>query len=484
MRESDKNEMMYISVKVKSSGVEKIRRIGWDTYSVYLDATIIGSTFLAGYDSVSLGILSPVRGVYDEFNIVLCDFTNVRLNNLVASTLQAPLPGKFSPKIEETIKWEENDDNNMGHYQVEELTGNNVTLVYGFSDYTYYEQLTDDDFINNVSILKERMDALGNPYLIGYNGLDGRNIAIKTSPKRLGNDFVTLIGSSGDQLYIGTPDRKVSIGRSNISELIVSQGSYRNYVIYAIIDNLESIADDSITQEVFLEVGGVRVSSTYITETKEDKLLNFTSFSFISHTEMNDDNKFILDLLDVIVNGGKFSYTTDTNYVASTSMEIIDIIWDDERDIDSYFKWGVNSDSYEDARVREIMEDKFKEVEFTRARGGGNLYFSSTLEANDELPSNFMNLVKDIYESCGFDDSSYEGLYFYNENTSYPADRLRLFFRRIQGVNYNDDVPDIGKMNRFAFVTGPTFEIYADEIETLFDTMDFFIDKPRDGFYR
>ena len=233
-------------------------------------------------------------------------------------------------------------------------------------------------------------------------------------------------------------------------------------------------------------INGVRVSSTYITEISKDRVISFSELSFISHSEMTENNQFILDLLCEIVNGNTIEYSYDSKYSSSADLEFLGMRSDGESEVSQANRWGVNCDSIEDARVRSIIADQFKDVVFRRVRGGGELRFFLDLEVGDDLPQRFLTLIEEIYTACDFDDSSYTAIYFYNENTDEPEDRLRVFFNRIQYWptfwGEFEDQPDVGKMRLSALINGPTYEEYTDEINALFDTMDFFISKPRDMF--
>jgi len=243
-----------------------------------------------------------------------------------------------------------------------------------------------------------------------------------------------------------------------------------------------------INENVYLVINDVRVSSTNITEISKDRLIGFSELSFINHTEMTENNKFILDLLNETVNGNKIAHTDESGSMSDTSLNFLEMIWDDETEVDPYYRWGVNSDSYEDARVRTIIADQFEGVRFSRVCGGREIKFFLDIVPSDDLPQRLMTLIEEIYTACDLDDSSYTDIYFYNENTDKRGDRLRVFFGRNQYRSSfrekDGEQPDVGKMNRFAFVSGPTFGRYADEIEVLFDTMDFFISKLRDQFLK
>jgi len=481
MRESDNSNMYYICVTVNESGADKIRAAQNARESVvYIDAFVTETRAFAGLEAADIGLFHPIRGIDNEFYIILYDFNNAPLNNLVATIINQPLlPSSFTHEIGEKIIREVIDESTRGRFQQDEIIGNSVTLIYGFSDFIFHERLTEEDFANAVSILKNRMDAIGQPYVIGFSGLGGRNIAIKTSPLRMGEDFINLIGGSGEDIRIET---KTGAGFNhwNISAFFVREASWDNYVIDVILnDNIldfEEIVDEILNDTVFLTINGVRVSSTVFTD-PNSRIIGFSGFPFISHLEMSRRNKFILDLLQEIVNGEMIGYTTDSGGTLGVDLELLNIIWDDNRNVEQHYRWGVNSDSHEATRVRNIIAEQFENVTFRRDRGGRNLRIFLNLEVNDELPQRFLDLVIDIYTACDFDNTSYDSILFFNENNTETNDRFRIIFRRIRSWSFFDN-PNVGKISYTYLITGPTFERYREEMETLFETLDFFINKP------
>ncbi|MCL2388442.1 MAG: toll/interleukin-1 receptor domain-containing protein [Defluviitaleaceae bacterium] len=482
MRDSDINEMYYIRVFVNESdgGVEKIRNAENARNSrAMLNVTINDTFVFAGLESSDVGLFQPFRGVHNEFYIVMYDFTNPSINNLLAAIINQPqLPARFFYEIEGEIIWETPDDSTRGLLQQDEITGSSVTLVYGFSDLVFYEDITEEDFANAVSVLRNRMDAIGNPYAIGFSGLGGRNIAIKTAPTRLGSDFIDLIGRAGE-IRIETTTG-IGFAPRDISAFVVNQ-SANNYVIEILLNedifNLEEIIDGILNETIYLSINGVRISSTVITNPNHGRIISFSEFSFVSHSDMSTRNRFILDFLNEIINGEQISYTTSWGH-STTNLEFLDIIWEEYRDVALHYRWGVNSDSPESARVRQVITSQFEDVTFRRIAGGGTLHFVFDLEVSDELPQQFVDLVIEIFETADLENTSYGAIFFFNENHAENADRFRLIFRRVRH-SFFFETEHAGELSYTSFIAGPTFQGFAEEMESLFDSLEFFTSRPR-----
>jgi len=489
MREADRSDMLYIHVEVTNSGAEKIADLietGTDGLYVSTNEVRVTGGTIGGS---RIGVLSPVPGTDSEFYLILHEFGNTGLNNLVAAALtHFTLPGMVSCKIIENLIWEKTDEVDGGLHQVDDIEGDSVTLLYSVSDY-YVDFLTDEDFESAVSVFRNRMDALGNPYAIGYPDRNVVMIAIKTSPERLGNDFISLISTPGDEDNIRVNDENVFTSR-DIKAITVDRESDISYSIRVLLndDALENDekAEKIINNTIHFTISGVRVSSNSAAEISDDGSIRFDRLNFVSHEEMTENSKFILDLIYEIVNGDDIRYTSITETENSRSeyrmflrIDFVDAIWDLGGDPGNR-EWGVNCDSADDVRIRSIIAEQFDGVTVLRPYGSsGHLNMLFDLEADDDLPQRFMSLVEEIFTVCGFADSDYSSVFFYNENTDKPDDRFRILFRRIWDyqIEYtlaNDARAAYGGMYFSLGVTGSTFDRFRDEAVDLSESMEFF----------
>jgi hypothetical protein len=494
LNEAGINNISFIDITVTPGETERIHEIigsGDEFISVSANDLIMDDI---SFYRINIGMFLPVPGTETEFRIVALSHDS----NLIATSLMHfSLPERFNYTIHEEIIWQGSDSPAQGQFQAESITGDSITFLFEFSN-TVLEHMTGEDFDNAVSIVKNRMDAIGNPYVIGTSTLKSRSIAIQTSPERLGTDFVSLIGGAGVS-SIETAEFRI-FGNEDISELIVNQISQDNYsLIVQLSDDIENYEEKAafiINNTVNLYINSVLVSSAEITESITeitDRRITFSSLNFVSHIEMNERSRFILDLLSEIVNGDAITYTMiweheahkiESRLQANLNLYSLDgnvggfefTGFNFRGRIDD-IAWGVNCDSPEDALVREAIAEHFDDIVVHRPYGG-RLNFLMVLEVNDDLPQSFLDIVEDIYIVCGFDNSTYLELYFINENTDIPEDRFRIIFRRGQ---INDLTPDdeAGLLAYTLLITGRTFERFINEMEYLLDSREFFRDKQR-----
>ena len=477
----DRDNMLYICVSVTGAGVDNIREAAFANNSVvFMNADISPGFAYADFDALNIGIFRPIRGVDYEFYIILYDFNNESLNNLVATIINQPLlPVAFSSQIEPETIWETADESVRGRYQQDEITGSSVTLLYEIPD-SAYREMTEEEFLGIVSVLRSRMDAIGNPYAIGFSGLNGRNIAIKTSPARLGADFINLIGNSGTDIRIETRTGRGFDSRQ-ISAMFINSGG-TEYSIDIVLDSDVEIPDEIINETVYLFISGVRISSTVVAAPNVGRtVISFSVLSFVSHSEMSGRNRFILDFLNEIVNGEDLSSSRSRGVVLPLDLNLLGVVWEGHRDVAPFYRWGINSFSHEAMRVRGIIAEQFNEAVFRRDLGGGILHVYLDLDVNDELPQRFVDLVIDIFTACDFENTSYNAIFFYNENNAVGADRFRIIFRRVSypvaSIIYEPE--DEGEMSFTYRVRGPTFSGFLDEMESLFDSTEFFSSRLR-----
>jgi len=346
------------------------------------------------------------------------------------------------------ITWEEAAGESKGVFQVDDLGGGtNVTLLYNIDTY-HSSRITDEDFKDTVSILKKRMDAIGVDYVIGYFGIDNRGIAVKTSPINMGISIANLIGRNGgirlaypfDILFYEFDELSLLVNETQNSVYTIDI-PLKDVVDYKEI--LQYVHDETI----YLVVNGIVIAGTKKTELRSDGNLRFSSFDFVSHPEMNDESKFILDLLSEVANGEQmtYAYDGDPEDKVTFDLELADIIWEDGGDSPAY-KWGVNTSSVDDLRICNIIAEQFSNVSVSQPQNSEEgqiiildleindelplrglivrrpldsaweLDIILDLEINDEFPLRFEEIIEDIYTACGFDESRYSRVYFYSVN--------------------------------------------------------------------
>ena len=465
MANADRNKMNYIQVKVNESGAAKIKNTPDDLFIICSNTTVFNhdKTFM-GAHSADIGLFSRVRGKDDEFQIILYDFTNIEQNNLVAAVMLSPLLShRFTYEIEAEIKWESTD----------EISVDSVTLLYQIPDHIFYGNFTAEDYGAIVSVLKSRMDALGTDYVFGYSGLDGKNIAIKTSPRKLGLDFTELISSAEGSISIET-DVETIFDSDSILQFIISERG-NSYTIDVLADS-KSYADkaaEMLNKTIYLKIDDIRVSSLFVSELNTSGFFSFSKMDFVSHPKMSKENKFILDFLEEVVN-------SEIKMPEYMRLDFVKAIWNYETDVRNHLRWGVNSDSENDAKIREIIAERFDGVEVFRASGGRRLNFNLNLKISDDFPQRFLFLIEEIYTECDFDNAGYTSLYFSNGSDD---GKISVLFTRTPYSPYSlYDESYFGKMRRWIYSTGPTYAKYIEETKALCDGMTFFEDKPVDPF--
>ena len=484
LRESDTSDMNYIHVKVNQNCAESIHEVVKDGYSgsnyaeILANYRIINSVLI---DYIEVGLYSPDPDADDEFNIIMLDVKRASISKLIATTLkQSSIIQPFHFSVHEKVIYEKTDNQTKGELQHDSITGNVVRLLYKIeeSNFKFFEE---SDYSRIVTILKHRMDAIGNPYAIGYPSFHENMIAIVTTPDKLGHDLAVLIGANGAIKLVSSDkntvfyDWDIALTKNQISDVYYSI----NIQFEQEKANIKK-AESLIGKTLYLSIDDTVICKTNVTaEDVSNGLFIFTEFVFSSHTEMSNKNKFILDLLLEIVNGERLHYSTfevhrygkDEKW-HRVSLVLNTVSWKDEIE-----NWGINTDSDEYMRIDRIIDEQFKNIHVYKPNSG-RLNILIDLKADDSMPQRFLELVTAVYNKCDFDNKDYE-VYFVCETAEKPDDRFRVWFKRIHDYSWEEDKTNVGKMGYGYLIYGETLGKYKDEMEALFRTAPLFKDRPK-----
>ena len=489
LKEADTSNMNYIHVTVNRICAEGIySTIFKDDYDqIFILANCV---FLDNRDEaregLSVGLLTDMSEDCTEFNIVMLDPNRASLNRLVATTLkQFSMPCGFTYKIHEDIVWEKIDNQTKGLLQQDEIDGSSVTMIYEPNVSSEREQLVKESFSHTVSVLKKRMDTLGNPYAIGYPCFHENRIAIKTSPAKLGYDLAVIIGSSGD-IALKTPDNDFSL-YYDIDAITIEKISDKYYSINVQLD-IDSSYNESTNRKklaqlanksLLLSINNINICITDVESENTDGVIKFDEFIFSSHKEMSERSKFILDLLQEIVNGEKIYYTVIEESSSGRSerwrnfdLNLVNFSWSDDNGA-----WGVDTESTDVVRIKRALSKQFPNVSVYRANGN-MLAFVLNLEISDDFPQRFLELVEEIYVSCDLDKDKISNYNFTNDNTDIPEDRFRVYTTIVQSNSNTSDDKNSTNRGFTPIVSGATFRKYKDTMNELLATIPFFRDAP------
>lgn len=366
-------------------------------------------------------------------------------------------------KIADEPQWEV-EGKHMGDNQQTEMDGETVIAEITPDEFTRSYN-TEVDFAEYEELIKNRLDVLDIDYMFGTTGFDDKTYCVKVYPEDFAPDFFRFIfGDERCNVYSAFD----SVPAFFYPELVKKDGTYA--LRLGCYDSPEDIlAEYNIPGNVvYLVVNDVTVASADVTQIQPDDdgngyHLDFTDYLCFGDITVSDDEKNVLELIVAIGEGSyipfggtyRFRYQNDKGETQ-------------ERNLDD-FDWKYEVLTAEDTRVFGILKDLgYKAMKKIDARN--MLVITLDIKENKNLPKNFLEEVKSVYEACGFDAGAYNEIQFVikDESKESPADKFRITARK---DTYN------GKMEFYSSVSGPKFSDYWLDVYEIMEEDEFYIER-------
>ena len=367
----------------------------------------------------------------DSFYLLCLNGQNKRYANLIAYNLtHACMPGPIQFDYSKTYPpaWEDPKTTaNTGNLQVSEkdIAGQAVQVKFACSEYS--DPMSAGAFLDMVSVLKFRLDAIGSPYAFGYGTENPKDLYILTSVERMGPDIINLLIAERYKIALRLPYYQIcDIG--NVESFICSEQKDGNY-------RVDVTLTDEMNEQIHnaLEEDNMDQSPMICLSVNEKPLLfadlslpfnneiSFKRIAYDNRHQISRDYEVFIRLLDAVVNGPRLPYGRAFYQYGGCEFRPAD---------SGAVEFGFSGVTVEEQRITKIIHaiDDSIEVSFP-AFVPGTIYISLGEEINDNLPHRAVSLIENIYAACEFYKNFYPSVYFIITDEQ-GGERCRVCFNK------------------------------------------------------
>lgn len=374
------------------------------------------------------------------FYLLEKSFSEDLVKTAVYNYTHSPLPGSFSVSYAAATEWEDPAAAlRAGEYQVkeEEITEPFVTIAYSSST----KDIVSGDWLDAMLALKTRLDAVGQPYAIGTQEIDGQaGVLIKTGASRIApymphfaymlvnarfdeSDFLVHSAdnykNACEHLFVLTS--YIATKRNGSAVLRVSAGGWFEERLPPFAEYAESVSTPD-NPWLYLCIGGVLDDQLpLLAATKADIVDEHTiDFHHVYGKEQEDieeDEEWILHFAAALMNS--FLPSTLTPERVSYSPK------------DAVGQAYASNPYYADQRK---LSDAIRaavptvSVSFPNT---GEVQVYLDVYVDQDLPATALEQIETIYKASGFEDSRFTQLFFVlvTENDE-EFERARVWFQK------------------------------------------------------
>ena len=457
------DEYPYIKVILSESCVERYRKELEIDSDAFVLAQDMGLSPYYYYTTVSTG--EP-----GTFYILSEKLTKTLAELIVYNLTHEAMEEGFTFRIDYgyLAEWEimsKEDFPGKNQCNVNALSGNLAALSYEILS----EEWTQGELIDIETVLKDRMDALDQPYAFGWTEKDGkRGMMIKTGTDHLGEPIIASIKSSyGVDLHAGL--MKQTVSQSSSSEILYEKQENGTYHVafridsYNAEDMIRALAEQVETenQEVILLID----KQPYLSGgkiRKEDLTIVFDQLYLPEKGVITEENLWIADFVSSVINGNKIPLALKYNEQYST------LIPEDFADDDD-LGLGISYDVMQH-EIQEILDEKLGESSSVRV-DGDTIQIQFDLPIDERLPETALNLAKEVYGLVGFEHGIFGDLIVFpvKENDE-ERERFRISFAK----NFASDLSNAYLYTYGIFANG-RLERYKERFKEEIESNDFYI---------
>lgn len=171
------------------------------------------------------------------------------------------------------------------------------------------DTMTEEEYADTLTVFKDMLDIIGEPYAIGSSVLDAHSVTVCTVPDKLSSGIVNLLCSSELGFDISnreTYDRwdVISVRSLEVSDSKIVQdestGMYRLEVTVTDPEELETVTEDILEyasrKSLYLE-DGTEFMKVSLSEAIHDGVIPFDELPFLRMEEIPEEYKYILELI-------------------------------------------------------------------------------------------------------------------------------------------------------------------------------------------
>lgn len=397
-------------------------------------------------------------------------YMEILMYNLTHKPLIRDFLHNIDSRLEINVIWDSVESaETVGEYQcnIDELHGDTLTVsIYKPGE----DQLTEGKWFDAKLSLQERLDALEQPYAIGYKIVPEREyLVFKTGLGRMGRpiiDSIMLNYISLGNVSWGTG----SILKDNYSVEWIpdSDGNYcaRFRFDEAYWNTLNQITDKILREadgQIYLYFGEMPVLGTVLEQAVDDGQIDFNTCCFLEDEKITKENDWVAKYVEAVC--GKTAFPRDFYYHQSSIAGL-----DGEKPGSE--KYGIsykNGIQYTKEKILEVFPDAKVDVD------GLSVHVDLPLEIDETLPEKMTFLVKEIYQAIDFNYSLLNKLDFYLANEDNTVmERARIFFSKDINIYDNNGYFYGKEIKMHAICGGGRIDRYVGAFDEIFNTDPFY----------
>lgn len=381
-----------------------------------------------------------------------------RFTDCVNEVIQQPLSCAFIAleDLDTTAVWEDTETaSDVGELQCNHDTFAENTVLFSYSSLNPDKTLSDGETLDVMSVLRARLDKLGNPYALGkvYKGETLSAIAVKTLPGHINNAVISLLSQEYNGSFIVTCGlRQFGLSFTDIQNsnneltftIDTSDGDFAALCEYAQAEQ----------QRVFLTFENYRLLSGTISADNAPNQLTFSAIGYEidgEYAPLDEAYAFLRDLVPTVLQETRdlpaLSFNDDFNSAFDNS----------SRDLSEevLFSEGYKvSDEATDA-IKAVSKD----AEIISRANSVAVYLHMPVGA--DFATAAPEAAKTVYQTLDFANSPYDTLsvYFIDEDET-QTERARVFFTKNYSFYYaTDDTHEDGYIYTHGIFTGGRLDL-------------------------
>lgn len=325
----------------------------------------------------------------------------------------------YSYKLSPSAYWETADTAEyLGEYQCafDELTGDKVELK--FSTYNP-DEVSDVSYASALRTFKDKLDIIGLPYAVGTGVQDPRSIVVCTSPERLNSDILKFFTESAPDYLIKSDDVE-SYNLETESMEIIQNEDTGMYELKVQLDDPALLSETTsqmfklcTDRSIYLSWYDTDVAAARVDNIIQDGILSFDRLPIALKNEIDEQNKYILELV---------KYTVEAGYPeVYYSLSDYGFSGDDVH-------FGVSILTEEEQAVLDIIEENHPETDSWIEQDEGKTLW---VQLHTEIMPGFIETAFDtteaIFKETKLDEMAFDTVVFQLINEDDDA-RCRLIF--------------------------------------------------------
>lgn len=459
----------YLEICMNSSWSEAYRNTVKEWANPWFAANIT-------YDSWSYNDSVFVREAGDNIIIYIAfedEITENLINTLVFNLTHPPLAHAFYVDVAQEILWENPQKAiKPGALQCKDSVFKNKNSITIYYDTTITD-LDTGSWLDLLIGMRKRMDAIGEPYAIGYKLKDTTStyqLLIKTLPNHLNTPVIQILTTNylGSAFSVISGTRRYSGIHSSYNEnnVVRKKVTESGQIMFGI--KTESTPESKTLPEFVAEcaeageqelrfcINYIPVFCTTIDNISESGEILFDTI-FWNGEQITKDTEWLIDFVLTIFNGERLP--CEISYYGAITDASKDIKIEDYFEVDNKSRLEHYSDIIKSISNRTIKNGV--------AKGDETSYLIFLeLPINEDLPIVAIKEIEDIYNIFDFEHSEFRSLSFYiGDEDSLLGEQARIIFVKA----LSDESIDV-----HVALSGGRYEKYAAQFNELLDDSAFF----------